>query len=186
MLVRRFQQWLTGFLSRVTDPLRSRTPVQAERDAVLSGARCQGAASAAHASGNWLDDGRRLRPGTGPLGPAHADQVPLGPAAAGEASGRTPKASRPSATTAQGENSLPPPADPPTVHPPVAVPPAQPLIASVSFEAGADERDVQMRRGLASLKYLVRLGIYNEGFKGERVPEQYQRSLGMDGSPQGE
>jgi hypothetical protein len=72
------------------------------------------------------------------------------------------------------------------VHPPVAVPPAQPLIASVSFEAGADEREVQMRRGLASLRYLVRLGIYNEGFKGERVPEQYQRSLGMDDSPQGE
>jgi hypothetical protein len=186
MLVRRFQQWLSGFLSHMTLRLRGRPPVPAERDAVLSGARCQSGTSATHASGNWLDDGRRLRPGIERTGMAHPSQTPRRPTAADEAPGRTPRASRPSATTAQSENPLPPPADAPPQLPPANVRPAEPLIASVSFEVGADERDVQMRRGLASLKYLVRLGIYNEGFKGGQVPEQYQRSLGMDDSPQGE
>ena len=187
MLVRRFQQWLTRFLSRLTHRLRGRPPVQAQRDAVLSGARCQSAASAGHTSGgNWLDDGRRLRPGVERPRPERANQASQAPTAAGDASFRTPKGSRPRAATGQSEPPLPPSADAPALKPPALVPPTPPLIASVSFEVGADERDAQMRRGLASLKYLVRLGIYNEGFKGERVPEQYQRSVGMGESPQDE
>jgi hypothetical protein len=37
-------------------------------------------------------------------------------------------------------------------------------------------------RRLMALKYLVRLGIYNEGFANSSVPDQYQHSLGMDES----
>jgi hypothetical protein len=37
-------------------------------------------------------------------------------------------------------------------------------------------------RRLMALKYLVRLGIYNEGFASSSVPDQYQHSLGMDES----
>lgn len=32
-----------------------------------------------------------------------------------------------------------------------------------------------------SLKHLVRLGVYNEGFASGRTPEQYHHSLGIDG-----
>jgi hypothetical protein len=39
------------------------------------------------------------------------------------------------------------------------------------------------QRKLIFLSYLVRQGIYNEGFKGADVPDQYRRSQGRDQEP---
>jgi hypothetical protein len=49
-----------------------------------------------------------------------------------------------------------------------------PSTPSGAFAAGEE------RRRLLGLKYLVRLGIYNEGFDASSTPDQYQRSLGID------
>jgi hypothetical protein len=44
-------------------------------------------------------------------------------------------------------------------------------------------RDVESRRRLLALRYLVRVGVYNEGFVAGDTPDQYQRSLGLGESP---
>ena len=53
---------------------------------------------------------------------------------------------------------------------------------AAALPGGADEGAAagEERRRLLGLKYLVRLGIYNEGFDASTTPDQYQRSLGMD------
>jgi hypothetical protein len=53
---------------------------------------------------------------------------------------------------------------------------------AAALSAGAEESTAtgEERRRLLGLKYLVRLGIYNEGFDSSGTPDQYQRSLGMD------
>jgi hypothetical protein len=50
--------------------------------------------------------------------------------------------------------------------------------------ADADDQPAsdESARRMMALKYLVRLGIYNEGFASSSVPDQYQHSLGMDES----
>ncbi len=82
----------------------------------------------------------------------------------------------------QRERSLP--TQPQTV--PFAVSPSKDAVSpsndAAALPGGADEGAAagEERRRLLGLKYLVRLGIYNEGFDASTTPDQYQRSLGMD------
>ncbi|MFI5271804.1 MAG: hypothetical protein ACHQ4H_02070 [Ktedonobacterales bacterium] len=176
MLVQRLTNWLTNLVTRIAARLRGIAPLAAgEGHASNRGGDTSLAASTQQSAASWLDDAHRLRPPRALL--TTADQTrsarpvvpppaPRKPAPAD----RTPTPSRPVS-----------PANPPQepVRPsPVA--PQQPVIAAMSFGADPIAGDVQARRRLMSLKYLVRIGLYNEGFAAENVPEQYQRSLGID------
>lgn len=75
------------------------------------------------------------------------------------------------------------------------VPPAQPARLTPASLGSPDAhgvdagdsgiRDQALYRRLMSLKRLVRLGIYGEGFDPRNVPDQYLHSLGRDGDFEG-
>jgi hypothetical protein len=135
------------------------------------------------ASARWLDDTRRMRSRltpteewtvherhVRPTRPLRSDTTPIA-------------SSRPlDATREQRERSLP--TQPQTA--PFAVSPSNDAVSpsndAAALPGGADEGAAagEERRRLVGLKYLVRLGIYNEGFDASTTPDQYQRSLGMD------
>ena len=145
------------------------------------------------ASSRWLDDTRRMRPRSGATGgwAPHDDQNNR-PARAGRPNS-VPLASLPPQDTALGRpnSTHQPPAPTPRPEYPT-MPPAgsQPSPPTPRPEfptmppAGSDEHPASNESGrrLMALKYLVRLGIYNEGFASSSVPDQYQHSLGMDES----
>jgi hypothetical protein len=79
------------------------------------------------------------------------------------------------------ESAAPAAVTPATQVPARPAPPAQPVIISAAFEEAAGASEEQ--RSLRSLKYLVRIGLYNEGFTSSQVPDQYQHSLGLDETP---
>lgn len=82
--------------------------------------------------------------------------------------------------------AIPPDAAParsPTTQPAPPSQPAQPIRltpASLDAQNESGVPDQALYRRLMSLKRLVRLGIYGEGFDGNNVPEQYLHSLGRD------
>jgi hypothetical protein len=59
-----------------------------------------------------------------------------------------------------------------------ALPPSRSAQTSLDSAEGTDET----QRKLIFLRYLVRHGVYNEGFANNGIPEQYHRSLGLDDS----
>ncbi len=128
------------------------------------------------ASARWLDDTRRMRPHlatadrwTAPGHPSQTarfvlpDTLPIAPS-------RPPERAAGSTT--------------PLYEPLVAVPEPEPeSSAAESSAAGEDPLDsLPAQRQLMALKYLIRLGIYNEGFASSNVPDQYQHSMGIDES----
>jgi hypothetical protein len=54
------------------------------------------------------------------------------------------------------------------------------LPASPRGDATTPDVDQHLRRRLRSLRFLVRHGVYNEGFPDGQAPEQYHFSLGLD------
>jgi hypothetical protein len=74
-------------------------------------------------------------------------------------------------------------------QPTPAAPQSQPLSQSPgrpTFEPALDLReDAVLHRQLAAFKQLVRLGVYNEGFDRDALPEQYARGLQDDGEDLG-
>jgi hypothetical protein len=64
-------------------------------------------------------------------------------------------------------------------------PQSQPLRAEPALPAlERTSEDYALRRRLVSFKQLVRMGIYNEGFHRDAVPEQYARSLDLEDEAQ--
>ena len=176
MIVRRFAQWLTALLSRLTRRVFARASAGAARPNAVT------AAVQPLRISNWLADGRRLRP---------ARAVPMTQIAG---SRERAVASRPRGGDAGleqvGAGRLRPqgtaPSTPPPAHgertikqpSPQTAPQSQPLPAEPSLPALArTSEEYALRRQLQSFKQLVRLGIYNEGFSKDSVPEQYARSL---------
>ncbi|HEX6797602.1 MAG TPA: hypothetical protein VF116_07805 [Ktedonobacterales bacterium] len=184
MLVQRLTKRLANLLSRLATRLR------AALTSLAPGERKLGAEASprdgrmnTQQSGSWLDDAHRLRPRRTAL--ATADPNRRKHAA--------PADPRPAPRSGTPTRPIVPPT-PPTQDPTYARPwvfpahaastPAPQQPAAASGALGGDE--AQARRRLMSLKYLVRIGLYNEGFAPTDVPEQYQRSLGVDGEEYGE
>jgi hypothetical protein len=143
-----------------------------------------GMPSGGFASGHWLDDNRRIRP---QLTPSPEGWV------ARDRQARMSRSLRPDSSSFTSSRSL----DGADEHSRPAYEQSAPTTASpkeesaslLPLEPGNGDRveensarldDEETRRRLLGLKYLVRLGIYNEGFAASGTPDQYQHSLGMD------
>jgi hypothetical protein len=179
MLVRRFVNWLRNRIAAL--PLRRGSPRKAARVPMLIG---QGSADASksprlHAStfSNWLDNGRRLRPFAARRSSRVREELPSGPVAAPPDTGAAPAGEAlalgqpcESALVSHGvgtgeaiSSGLPAPA----------------TDAHLSPLEGIEQLDATQRR-LVFLQYLVRQGIYNEGYALQDLPPQYHHSAGMD------
>jgi hypothetical protein len=146
---------------------------------------------------SWLEDGRRLRPRSALSGKSGSDGRPDASSSPGGL--RRPRSGIPTApgrltphlgpgaanlTTSEGAAHVLASTSPALTPSPSALPPD--ILVDFSGELSAatlaaiEGMDSTQRR-LIFLRYLVRQGIYNEGF-GERIlPEQYWRSRGVDG-----
>lgn len=186
MIVRRLTQWTKQFCSRIAARLRGATQQpQPEREPVLSGsagARLAGSPSVAASitATHWLDDARRMRP-------RRVRSIPLPQPATGETPQETPTRMSLDTTSvrAPSPNSAPLPTDrttrstsrEPQPHRPEPTHEATPVAERPETDAsGIDEK---LRRRLRSLQFLVRHGVYNEGFARNSLPEQYRRSAGL-------
>lgn len=164
MIVRRFVNWLKVRIAAAT-ALRHRSR-EIERVPALSG----------HSVSNWLDNGRRLRPAVA-RNTVHAEA----PAAIAEVSYETTVSapeeaiavSQPCESTVKslgvGTSEIVPSSPPAATetHP--------------SLLEGIEQLDAT-QRGLIYLKYLVRHGVYNEGYSRQDLPSQYRHSAGLDES----
>ena len=182
MLVQRLTQrfatlrsWLAARLRAAMASLRS------AGHGATSGASPRDGRLSTQQSGSWLDDAHRLRQRRS-TALATADQNHGKQAASGEPRPATPTRPIVPSTSA----STPPadarparpwqfPAHPTSTPTPVPITPPQPAAAAHSSR---ELDEVQARRRLMSLKYLVRIGLYNEGFAPSALPEQYRRNLG--------
>lgn len=186
MLVQRLTKWLTNLLARVG--LRRRSASAAEARNGHSGRSAAGART--QQAGSWLDDARRLRPPRSALATADPPHAQDGASHEGFARsaerllGRSAMPTRPLKPASAGPQS---PAQPPKRLPAPSAP-QQPAVASAPSGDGAADRDtdVQARRRMMSLKYLVRIGLYNEGFAPGNLPEQYHRSVSGEGEGEDE
>lgn len=189
MLVQRLTERLAQVFSRLAAWLRA---VFAR---LAPGERWRGAEASPGAdglstqqSGSWLDDAHRLRPRRAALATAdpnrgkHAvpgEQRPT-PYAGTPTHPIIPPAPTPAPTPTPTQEPRP---GRPWVFPAHPMPPQphpRPQPAPSASDGASDGDEAQARRRLISLKYLVRIGLYNEGFAPSAVPEQYQRSLGTD------
>ena len=180
MLVQRLTKWLTNLLARLGTRWRWGTGSGAH----VSGGGRYAAGSLRQQAASWLDDARRLRPPRAALAtadPPHSpDDTPPhgGPRPTDRPLGRAAIPTHPlKPATAVPQNPTSPPKH-------LATPgaPQQPAVAFTAFGGhDAGETDVQAQRRLMSLKYLVRIGLYNEGFAPGALPEQYQRSVDDEG-----
>jgi hypothetical protein len=126
-----------------------------------------------HALGNWLEDGRRLRAHIASAFIAPQDE----PRRADVRAERPRVASGPNRRGAEAPSALPQTA--PLVPPGTVATPASPTAFGDKSLEEIEAMDADQRK-LIFLGYLVRQGIYNEGFKAAELPEQYQRSQGRD------
>lgn len=191
MVVHRVAQWLKALLSsrtshsRVTADVRG--PLPMEPAAAARSATASSTAEAPRAL-NWLAASRRLRPQRTISIPA---TQAAGKATAKGGSGREqvaaacqrpqPTEELPKRTEAvekpQGHSPAAPKSQPLRREPPHARPhesPQQPVPA-----APPEGEEYAQRRRLMSLKHLVRMGVYNEGFRQHEAPEQYRQSMGL-------
>jgi len=178
MIVRRFMQWLTGFRSSARHSSRSAPQARSvlAEDAILPQVT------------SWLAAAHRLRPTRGiamtSVSPMRDRQVP--PRLRSGAIGREQVMAGRSRPL-----DVPPTVQPPSrgdqsiqQHPAQAAPHSEPLaprqdIPSIEPAAPFAD-DAALRRQLAAFKQLVRLGVYNEGFRRDALPDQYLRSLNAD------
>jgi hypothetical protein len=131
-----------------------------------------------HALGNWLEDGLRLRLASAFAAPQ--DEQRRVDARAQEVE-RTRVISGPNRRSVEAPVALPQTA--PLIPPGTELAPTSPTSFSDASLEEIEAMDAGQRK-LIFLSYLVRQGIYNEGFKGAEVPEQYRRSQGRDQEPE--
>jgi hypothetical protein len=132
-----------------------------------------------HALGNWLEDGRRLRVRLASAFTAPQEEQRRTDART-QGAERQRVISSPNRRSAETPDALPQTA--PLIPPGTALEPASPTSFSDASLEEIEAMDEGQRK-LIFLSYLVRQGIYNEGFKGADVPEQYRRSQGRDQEP---
>ena len=179
-VVSRLAAWLHSSSSTEV-PGRDRQPAEAAYPHQSAG---PGMPSGGFASGHWLDDNRRLRPQLTPspegwMARDHQAQM---------SRGRWPDSSKvTSSRSLDGTDEHGRPMYEQSA--PTTASPQEESASLLPIEPGNGDRveenseplgDEETRRRLLGLKYLVRLGIYNEGFAASGTPDQYQHSLGMD------
>ena len=174
MIVQRLVRWLNKLRARLTLGRQSATHVSTPPESILS----------SHVAGHWLEDSHRLRPAR-PTQPA-ITPVRMERRTKTDIDRNQPVASRPRPSAPPPETLHPShlgieatPVEPkrrPETQEPVREQPA------AYEEVNAVEGDAAMRRSLTSLRQLVKLGIYNEGFPKGGVPAQYHRGLEGDDS----
>ena len=134
-----------------------------------------------HALGNWLEDGRRLRVRLASAFTAPQDESRRTDART-QGAERSRVVSGPQRRSAETPATLPQTA--PLVPPGTTLAPANPTSFSDASLEEIEAMDAGQRK-LVFLGYLVRQGVYNEGFKAPDLPEQYRRSQGRDQEPAG-
>jgi len=132
-----------------------------------------------HAFGNWLEDGRRLRVRLATAFTAPQDE-------SRRMDARAQGAERPRVVSAPNRRGA---------EAPVALPQTAPIVppgALVSASGSGSFADTSLeeieamdagQRKLVFLGYLIRQGVYNEGFKSQELPEQYQRTQRREQEP---
>jgi hypothetical protein len=132
-----------------------------------------------HSLGNWLEDGRRLRVRiTAAFIAPQEESRRLDVRVQGAERPRV--ASSPNRRSAESPAPLPQTA--PLTQPGALVAPSSPTSFGDTPLEEIEAMDAEQRK-LIFLGYLVRQGVYNEGFKGPDLPEQYRRSQGRDHDP---
>ena len=182
MLVQRLTQRLATLRSHLAARLRAMfASLRSAGRGAATGAIPHDGRLSTQQSGSWLDDAHRLRQRRS-TALATADQNRGKQTISGEPRPAVP--TRPILPPPAPATSTPPaearPARPwqfPAHPAPAPSTPPQPAAAAPTSHDG-DE--AHARRRLMSLRYLVRIGLYNEGFAPSAVPEQYQRSLGTE------
>ena len=187
MFLQRLTKWFTRSFSRIISRVHDALTYDAEREPITSSSYSRVAQHSFVPSDyllppNWLEDARRLRPQLlapdalpyrRPIenqSPDRPEKQPLsGPSLTAGTNGQ---AARTGMQQPQQQSRPAPPSQP------MRAIPAPPADAAAHDDASDD---VLLRRRLMSLKHLVRLGVYNEGFASGRTPEQYHRSLGIEG-----
>jgi hypothetical protein len=168
MIVRRFVNWLKDRIAAATE-LQHRSRA-VEREPLLSGRTIN----------NWLDNGRRLRPDVARnatnteisatiVEVTYQTSLPAAEEAIAVSQPCEPTLKSQSLGASETAASSSPPA--------VAEP-------SPAILEGIEQLDAE-QRGLVYLKYLVRHGVYNEGYPTQELPAQYHRSAGLDESHDG-
>jgi hypothetical protein len=163
MIVRRFVNWLKVRIAAAT-ALRHRSR-EIERVPALS----------RHSVSNWLDNGRRLRPVVA------RNTIPAeAPAAIARVSYETsaPAPEKALAVSQPCEPTLKSQSGGTSEIIPSSSPPAA-TETHPSLLEGIEQLDAT-QRGLVYLKYLVRHGVYNEGYSRQDLPDQYHHSAGLD------
>jgi hypothetical protein len=191
MFLQRLKQLWSRVVSRLTARLRSSSTDLQKRDGQTAGATyprsnaTPGIPSGGFASGRWLDDNRRMRP---QLTKSTEGWV------ARDRQAQISRSLRPDSSKVASPHSRDGEDEPGRPSYEQSAPAASREDESASLlpiETGDENSndtdstrlgDEESRRRLLGLKYLVRLGIYNEGFDASGTPDQYQHSLGMDES----
>ncbi len=189
MIARRFLSWVrhvvTACVTRIRNVFSGEHAPQMV-PAGQAGARSERSQSDLTASGgSWIDDGRRLRSQVNPLD-AHRRDVSQSSGAPRATSASEPVRQRSLSGSQQGLTGLPEvsaalrPDVPTDVPPPIAGDSHTEHVDVTNLEE-LEQLDAGQRR-LVLLRYLVRQRVYNEGFPGDRIPQQYHHSVGLDES----
>jgi hypothetical protein len=203
MFLHRLRQLLSQVFMRLSRRLHSSSTNSPERESQLATpagyhqSTVTNLPASGLASARWLDDTRRMRPrssttdgwaardGQNPsTRSGRPNTVPLASLRPQDrAVGRPNSTHETSAPTSRPEYPTMPPAGSGTSAPTPRAPTPRPEYPTMP-PASTDDQPASNEGGrrLMALKYLVRLGIYNEGFASSSVPDQYQHSLGMDES----
>jgi hypothetical protein len=187
MLTQRFAHWVSRVVVSLAGHFRPAAPARHDHEMVLTGA--MPAQSAPHAAtsdlfaSRWLADAQRMRPPRRSKDVTPRGAVPESGATFPEHMERcspTPSRSR---LGGQGDkpSALPAGQQQPSVQSPAphSAPPSAAADDTPPLSETGDNLDEGLRRRLRSLRFLVRHGVYSEGFSSDRVPEQYRASLGM-------
>jgi hypothetical protein len=163
----------TGRASRLRSPQSVLHPV-----ASRSAAGRDSGATERHALANWLEDGRRLRVRLTSAFAAPQEELRR-PDVRAQNTERPRVISGPNRRAADAGPSGPLPQTAPLTPPSLVPSQAGPTsFADASLEE-IEAMDASERK-LVFLGYLIRQGIYNEGFSVRELPEQYWRSRGRE------
>ena len=190
MFVQRLTNWLRRIFASLSTRVRAAPSLRHDDSTVMSGCttgqRAHEQNGSGASSGSWLADGRALRPRPVPQSASEPRWTVRGVAPRQQPPVDQPRRAMPGQPVPAHPAAEATPADAAPARaqqPPQPAPPSQPArLTSASLHApdDSDIHDQALYRRLMSLKRLVRLGIYGEGFDAQHVPEQYLHSLGRD------
>jgi hypothetical protein len=174
-----FDRVIARLAGRAGGSRSSQQPVLNSVAARAAAAEQRLSAAPRHSIGNWLEDGRRLRVRITAAFIAPQEE-------SRRLDVRLQGAERPRVVSSpnrrSGEAPAPLPQTAPLTQPGALVAPSSPTSFGDTPLEEIEAMDAEQRK-LIFLGYLVRQGVYNEGFKGPDLPQQYRRSQGRDQDP---